>query len=144
MPTFKVGDRVRATKNCSGAKKGEVYEVEKDDRLLHLKGTACNCTYSWQPFDTTLVCKENLVAGETVIEHKKYHNISVLDVFDLSFIGLDTFTKDAHPYSFQEMQNHGWKIKLPTPPPTATIEIDGKKYNKADVAERVKKLKEVE
>mgnify|MGYP001591517980 CR=1 FL=1 len=42
-----VGKKVRATKDCFGAKKGEVYEVKKDsDNLIEIEG--CSCVGSWE------------------------------------------------------------------------------------------------
>jgi hypothetical protein len=50
---FKVGDRIRATKSCSGSKAGNVYVAEYFEDVsslsnLRLAGTDCNCEDGWE------------------------------------------------------------------------------------------------
>ena len=41
-----VGMRARATKNCSGAVKGEIYTIDETSQILSLNG--CTCVTEWE------------------------------------------------------------------------------------------------
>lgn len=47
---FKVGQKILATKDCSGSYAGQTYELElhQDGVGFRLKGTYCNCGDGWQ------------------------------------------------------------------------------------------------
>ena len=51
IPRFKKGDKVKATRACSGAVAGQIYEVEKPSFSLNgiaLRGTSCSCLIGWE------------------------------------------------------------------------------------------------
>lgn len=53
---FHIGDKVRATINCGGAKKGQIYTIiecsmageEHPEECLKLEGTGCCCGKGWE------------------------------------------------------------------------------------------------
>ena len=49
------GKKVRATKDCTGAEKGKIYEIEGDEpSYLTLKGTQCSCSGTWELIDSII------------------------------------------------------------------------------------------
>lgn len=74
---FKVGDKVRATLNCSGARAGEVYEVEVDGIGFQLKGTECCCEQGWE-----LVGEEELEGSNSKKTLMKTINVMMKKLLD--------------------------------------------------------------
>jgi hypothetical protein len=91
--------------------------------------------------DKTKICKENLVAGETVIIDTQDNTALVLEVGERSFLRtvFGNHTEAGKWYTFAEAEAWDWGICLPD----ETIEINGKKYKREEVNERLKELKEV-
>lgn len=89
-----------------------------------------------------VVCKENLVAGETVIIDNTNGESLVLEVGETSFLRScwGEFDQASGWYAYVDAQRRGWKIKLPSD----TVEFNGKKYKKEEVEERLKELKAIE
>ena len=59
---FKVGDRVRATIDCSGSEEGKVYTLQVcTDGDLKLGGTNCTCKEGWELVEETTINKKTFM-----------------------------------------------------------------------------------
>ena len=145
MNKFKEGDVVKITKACGMNKVGEVYKLHSEDGTLYA-GT-CFCENNWElinkPMDLTnmvegtIVKKEDLGfrrvlavlggSGETrAYAMSKYDK--VLTHNDLKSSGCIFTAFDLSQYDYTIYQQED------------TIEVDGKKYRRDDVTERLSEL----
>lgn len=77
MTNFKVGDRVRTTKDCAPIKAGEVYDVKnRAGGKLYIgdfkKNSYCECSDSWQLIEKTI---ETLEVGDWVQKDDFYRYV---------------------------------------------------------------------
>lgn len=153
---FKVGDKVKVSKglvadkyyddvrcNSSMAKMGgEVFTIRtvyKD----YYKATENEWNWSDQMIEPAEKTLDNLCAGDFVSSGSSIRKIlaAVDGCYLLSYIG--EYTVTGAWCTVDELKEAGYSfIELDTP--ELTIEIDGKKYKKADVEKAIKDLEVVE
>jgi len=136
------------------------WQIYKDETCIEFSGGSLgHCPRSWYEregykitplkealtllnMDKTKICKENLVAGKTLIDHGNGEKSLVLEVGETSYLKSlsHDHARTNEWYTYTTSEGRGWKIYLPD----ETIEINGKKYKREEVNERLKELKEVE
>lgn len=153
---FKVGDKVKVSKglvadeyyddvrcNSSMAKMGgEVFTIRtvyKD----YYKATENEWNWSDQMIESAEKTLDNLCAGDFISSGSSIRKIlaAVDGCYLLSYIG--EYTTTGAWCTVDELKEAGYSfIELDTPEPA--IEIDGKKYKRADVEEAIKDLEVIE
>lgn len=163
MPTFKVGDKIKQLKECNGNKAGEVYEVHDGNKIVNFKdelyawsekttGFGCSCQGWWELVSEPTL--ETLEVGMMVHSSDKYIRrvLTAQGEGEYRVYGLshykeendnDYWKKFAYHCTAFELKKKGYTVFSPPTPPTDLVEIDGKKYRKADVTERLSELEEV-
>lgn len=157
---FKVGDKVKVRK---GLIADEYYGgVRCNGSMARMGGTMLTINhitsghydveghiFCWsdemlEPAEKTL---DNLCVGDFITSHAEAADITAKILASLDGCYLISCTNDFDTagswYTVAELYRLGYRsVKSDTPEPT--IEIDGKKYNKADVEEVIKDLEVVE
>lgn len=140
--TFKVGDKIRMKESCcdTGAQKGEILIVEKGlgVRSKINKSALCTCFDIWEKLTKTI---RDVEVGDIIV-FKNGGKTKVLavvgDVFLTSLFS--NFESSDSWYTFSEAERDGYTIYQE---PSEVIEVNGKKYDKTAVEERLKELPEV-
>lgn len=155
---FKIGDKVRARKNLiEGKQYGYIY-CNTDMAALGLSGKTFTISvvdinayqlegynFWWtnemlEPAEKTL---DNLCVGDFIKSGSSVRKVlaAVDGCYLLSHI--EKYTHAFAWYTVNELREGGYNfIELDAPEPT--IEIDGKKYKKADVEKAIKNLKPID
>lgn len=154
---FKVGDKVKARKglvaneyyddvrcNSSMAKMGgKVFTIRKIHRDYY-KATGNEWSWSDQMLEPAKKTLDNLCRGDMIRDsHGDTRKIlAALDgCYLLNFGGNEDATGDW--YTVAELKKLDYQVFDPNSP-KATIEINGKKYDKAEVEEAIKDLETIE
>lgn len=155
---FKVGDKVKARKNLIKGRQYGYIHCNTDMAALGLSGKTFTISvvdinayqlggYNFWWTDEMLELAErpldNLCAGDFVSSGSSIRKIlaAVDGCYLLSYIG--EYTATGSWCTVDELKEAGYSfIELDTP--ELTIEIDGKKYEKADVEKAIKDLEPIE
>ena len=153
---FKVGDKVRVRQgliadkyyddvrcNSSMVKMGGKVFTIRNIHKDYYKATENSWNWNDEMLEFAEKTLDNLCAGDFIKSGDSIRKIlaTVDGCYLLSYIG--EYTAAGSWCTVNELEGAGYSfIELDTPEPT--IEIDGKKYNKADVEKAVKDLKPIE
>jgi len=155
MPTFKAGDGIRMLSDCGGTpKKGEELTVRSGySHRLHVigeDGGYCECQDKWQlvawPFVRTEETKPSMKTWETLTVGDKvkttYYVHTILAVVDGLYALSASWDAEvlSHFVTIKTLKED-FTIVQDTP---NTIDINGKKYNKDAVMERLEELDPIE
>ena len=161
MNKFKIGDKVTVKENFWKIKSGfyvdemkklagrtlEVETVYYDGNVFTKQDNSNDVTdWAWdknciQPYNPTITW-DTLKWKDVVIDVNGTERMVLGVLNDVVFISHDdSFYKASNSnHHKQELSDCGYTIKQATPPPV-TIEIEGIKYNKAEVENALKDLK---
>jgi len=145
---FKVGDKIRMKEECWPQKEGEIYTVGLN-RLQQLSvgevdiGDDERCTNEehWEKIPKSI---RDVVVGDTVADSygNKAKVLAVMAVMaEIFAFAWDTEPSLVHWRTFDYVEKEGWTIYQE---PSDTIEVNGKKYDKDAVVERLKELPEIQ
>lgn len=131
MSKFKVGDKVRMKKDCSGNKAGQVYEVHygtvygfEKDRLYAWNETTtdcgCSCQDKWELVEEPITL-ENMSVGTIINSADRFRKVLAilggegeLKVYILSQstnnIESEELKKAAYCYTVYELQKEGYSV----------------------------------
>ncbi|HJP81422.1 MAG TPA: hypothetical protein VJ841_03460 [Candidatus Saccharimonadales bacterium] len=148
MSKFKVGDKVKVIASTWGpnsrtrAMIGSVYVIKEINDGICAIGTP-DFAYWFNPSDLRPFKKtlKDVEAGDVVLnEHG--NEFRVVEALNNVFAYVTTVVDHGGIawMEFSEAEEYGWKLKDAEP---ETIEINGKKYNKEDVVERLAELEEL-
>lgn len=85
---------------------------------------------------------DGLVKGDVVVDRYGDERTVLARLEDLVFLSLNgNYPHSGTSYHIQELQDNRYTLKTPAATDTETIEINGKKYNKAEVDECLEALK---
>lgn len=138
MSKFKKGDRVKV---ISGHHIGVVGTIAEDSIAPHITAdegyTFCKHENALQLIQENTMKYEQ---GDVLIEGGCEHKILAV-CGELYFLSCpNNFKQSRVSYTQEELDYRGFKLKTPE---SDTIEVNGKKYNKDAVIERLKELEEV-
>lgn len=146
MTQFKKGQRVLYINDgCSVAAQNEIVTIENVsehwiDFVTDNGQTCAHGTGSFKLMEKTL---DTLEPGDIILDWKG-HERKIIDVLPHSVL-VGEYRKDAADgwYTLAELKDYGYTIEQPATTVPDTIEIAGKKYDKAEFEKAVKDLKEV-
>jgi len=153
---FKVGDKVKVRKglvmdehydgvrcDSSMAKMGGKVFTIRNIHKNYYKATENGWNWSDQMLEPVEKTLDNLCAGDFV--GTSYSVRKVLAVIDGCYLlsDFEDYNSTSAWYTAHDLKNFGYSV-IESTAPEPTIEINNKKYNKADVEKAIKNLEPVE
>lgn len=142
--TFKVGDTVRVVSASGydeeyGITNSLVSEIVKiNGRVIYLKSNPARVMYEYQLKKVNKTIRD-VEVGDIVVNSFNSKARVLVVTEEILVVGLDM--GDVMWYTLKGVEKLGWTIYEE---PSEVIEVNGKKYNKEAVEERLKELKTVE
>lgn len=147
MSKFKRGDKAKLLVDRYGVKAGTIVTITtRDSRHPWFDGKAVGAEYN----ECCITEKELQLIQENTMKYKQGDVLVDKDRFRKKVLGVcgevylmsntDDFNVYDSGWTEKELDDEGFKLKTPE---SETIEINGKKYDRAAVTERLEELDEV-